>query len=115
MQDSFKKADELFRDIKEYVSKRFLLFELNLADKISKIISQWVISILIVVLFLFGLIFVSTSVAILLGRLCGETLYGFLAVGFFYWIVAIIIWKTRKNKIRKSILNSILINFVNNE
>ena len=115
MEDTFKKSDELFRDLKEYISKRLLLFELNLADKLSKIISKWIVSILIVTMFFFGLVFISASVAFFIGKLMGDVFYGFLIVGISYWIAAVNLWKTKRRKMQKSILNSLLENFISYE
>lgn len=86
----------MIETIKEYASKRIDLLKIEATEKAS--ISAGVITYLIVslVAFAFFIILFNFGVAFYIGKVLGETSYGFLIVAGFYLLIMIIIMIFKK-------------------
>lgn len=113
MEDSFSKAEDIIKDFRDYVNNRISLIKLEIAEKISAIISDaisLIISIFFILLFLF---FLSCGVALWIGKMLNDMYVGFLIVSCFYLITGFIIFKIRGRIIRIKIMNAVLKQFFN--
>jgi len=108
MENSFEKFDDIIKHIKEYVNNSISLLKIELAEKISGIISNIIALFFVIIIFLLVLIFFSISLALLLGKITGENFWGFLIVSGLYFIIGILLWRGKERIIRIPIMNSIL-------
>ena len=115
MENSFEKFDELIKNIKEYVNNSITLFKIELAEKISGIISNIIALFFVSIIFFLVIVFFSISLALILGKITGENYWGFLIVSGLYFIIGILIWKGKDRIIRIPIMNSILRQLFNEE
>ena len=108
MEDSFNKADELGKHIKDYINNRISLLKIEVAERVSNLLSQFVATIIVSIIFLITIFFISTSIALIIGQALGNYCWGFLIVGVFYFVLGLIFWKRREKIIRIPIMNAIL-------
>ena len=91
-----------------YVETRIDLLKLQAVSKSSDIVSSAVSSIVIALLFIFGLSVLNIGLSIWLGAVLGKIWYGFFIVGGVYVILAILLIAV-KGKWLKTPLNDLLI------
>jgi hypothetical protein len=100
--------EELIKKSEQYGKTTLELVKLKTLDKSSDVISN-VVSWLIVVVFavLFFLI-LNVGIALWLGKIMGQSYYGFFVVSGFYAILTLIFWIFRKQLIKYPLNNSII-------
>ena len=108
MEKTFAKAEELAAHVKEYVNNRVAAAKLSIAEKTSKLAAKIIAIIIVALVFFLFLIFASTALAYALSKLTGELYWGFLIVGAIYFVLVVIIWKSKERFIRLPIMNAIL-------
>lgn len=108
METTFEKAEELTKNLKDYLDNRIEAIKFGTAEKTSSLIANLLAGIIVIVVFLFFLIFVSISLAFLLVDLTGKFWLGFLIIGAFYLLLGLIVWLGRVKIIRLPIMNSII-------
>jgi preprotein translocase subunit SecF len=101
LQEEFKKVEELALQIKAYIQTEIELIKLLFADKLSKILSNFLAIMVLIWLLLIGILFASLSLAFLIGERLGKMSTGFIIVSLIYWYL-------RERIIRIPILNGIL-------
>ena len=91
--------EDLLKKAMQYVRSSFELIRLQSIEKISDLISSFACIVLIVLLVtLFGL-FLNIGLALYLGKILGETYFGFLVVAGIYLLFAILFFVFRKQLI----------------
>ena len=115
LQEEFKKVEELALHIKAYIQTEIELIKLLLAEKLSKILSNFLAIMVLIWLLLIGILFASLSLAFLIGEKLGKMSTGFIIVSFIYLLLAVITWYLREKVIRIPILNGILRQLFDNE
>lgn len=108
MENSFEKFDDLIIHVKEYVNNSISLFKIEIAEKISGIISNIIALFFVIIIFMLVLVFFSISLALILGKITGENYWGFLIVSGIYFLLGIMLWRGKDRIIRVPIMNSIL-------
>ena len=108
MNDTFNKAEELVREIKEYIHIKLESFKLTVAEKISRVAAVIIAGAVVAVAILFFIIFLSFALAFLLGEIVGSVWLGFLIVAGFYLLIGLIVWSSKRKLIQFPIMNSIL-------
>ena len=108
LQEEFKKVEELALHIKAYIQIEIELIKLLFAEKLSKILSNFLAIMLLIWLLLIGILFASLSLAFLIGERLGKMSTGFIIVSLIYLLLAVVIWYLRERIIRIPILNVIL-------
>jgi ABC-type uncharacterized transport system fused permease/ATPase subunit len=108
MEDTFAKADELAKNVKEYVDTRLSLLKLEVAEKSSSIISSIISKIIVGLVFFISILFLSISLAIFIGTFSGQMYLGFLIVSGIYIFIGMLFWILRDKLIRIPIMNTIL-------
>ena len=115
LQEEFKKAEELAMHFKAYIQTEIELFKLRIAEKISKILANFLAAIVVIGIILLFILFVSVALALLIGEMLGKMSAGFFIVSALYLLAGIIIWHAREKLIRIPILNTILSQLFDNE
>ncbi len=111
MKEKIAIVETLIERAEQYAKTTYELYKLKAIDKGSSLISALVASIIFYVIFLLFMIILSVGVSLYLGKLFGETHYGFMAVAGFYALLMIILVVFRKQLLldtfAKLIINSI--------
>lgn len=105
--------EPLIERVEEYGKTSYELFKLKTVDKTAGIISAFVtrsIFILILSIFIFIL---SIGAALWLGDVLGKSYYGFFCVAGFYGIIVGGVCFFTRNRIKKSVNNSIISQLLN--
>jgi hypothetical protein len=108
LQEEFRKAEELAIHIKEYIQTEIELIKLNFAEKLSKILSNFLAIIILIWVLLLSILFASISLAFFIGEKIGKMSIGFFIVSLIYLLIAMVSWYLRERFIRIPILNGIL-------
>ena len=115
LQEEFKKAEELAMHFKAYVETEIELFKLRFAEKLSKILSNFLALMVVIGVALLFVLFASLALAFLIGEWLGRISAGFFIVSALYLLMGVFIWKLRERLIRIPILNAILGQLFSNE
>ncbi|HEX8515481.1 MAG TPA: phage holin family protein [Bacteroidia bacterium] len=102
------KLEKMFTDIKDYTETRLDIVILNTQDKATSVISSMAAGAILGMLGLFILMFLSIGGAWALGEYFNSPSIGFLSVGAFYLLIAILLYVNRENWIKMPIINAIL-------
>jgi hypothetical protein len=108
LQEEFKKVEELALHIKAYIQTEIELIKLLFAEKLSKILSNFLAIMVLIWLLLIGILFASLSLAFFIGERLDKMSTGFIIVSLIYLLLAVLIWYLRERIIRIPILNGIL-------
>lgn len=106
--ESKTNLEELGQKLKEYVETRVDLLKLRAINKLSKIVSTLVTSILLVFLFFIVIICLSFGLSYYIGSVLGATHYGFFVVGGLYLITGLIIFYSRDKMIKTPISDRLI-------
>jgi hypothetical protein len=94
--------------IKAYVQIEIELFKLKFAEKMSKIIANFLAAMVVIGVLLLFILFVSLAIAFLIGEWLGKISAGFFIVSILYLLIGVTSWYAREKLIRIPILNAIL-------
>lgn len=81
---------DLTGDIKDYLNLRIQVIRLNITEKISMVLSGFISGGLIAIFYLLFCLFASGALAFWLGAIFESNALGFICVGGFYLLIAII-------------------------
>lgn len=104
-QDFFKDTKQ---KLQQYIQQRILLLRLQATDKVSRIASTIITSVLIVVVGLFLLIFASITAGLWLASITGSLIAGFGIVALFYLVVFLFIIIFLKKMLQNLFINKLI-------
>lgn len=105
------KAKDIFDNVKDYFEARWNLGVLNASSKVADTISSFTSILIMVIIGTIVLIFMSLSVAWLIGERLNSPALGFFCVGLFYVLVGIIVFIIKDKYIKLPIINSFIKKF----
>ena len=105
------KAEDIFENATEYLESRWNLGVLNASSKAADTISSITSTLIIVMIGTIVLIFMSLSVAWLIGERLNSPALGFFYVGLFYVLVGIFVFIIKDKYIKLPIINSFIKKF----
>lgn len=105
------KAEGIFDNATEYLEARWNLGVLNASSKAADTISTITSIIIIAIISVIVLMFMSLSVAWLIGERLNSPALGFFYVGLFYIVVGIIVFIIKDKYIKLPIINSFIKKF----
>jgi ABC-type uncharacterized transport system fused permease/ATPase subunit len=108
MEKVFGRIEDLASSIKEYADLRIENTKLQLAEKTSGVMANFIAGIVVMVVFLHFVIFGSIALSFGIGDFIGKTWAGFLIVAVLYLVIGIIVWFARVKIIRLPIMNSLI-------
>lgn len=88
---------DLTGDIKDYLNLRIQVIRLNITEKISMVLSGFISGGLIAIFYLLFCLFASAALAFWLGSVFESYAIGFICVGGFYLLIAIVIQVINKS------------------
>lgn len=98
----------LFERAEDYSKTTLKLFRLNAIDKSADVASSLVSRLAVIMTVVFSVLISSIGIALWLGKLLGETFYGFFIVGAFYAFIAILLHLFREQWLKYPVSNSII-------
>ena len=102
----------LFERAEDYGKTTLNLFKLNAIDKSADVVSSLASGLAVIMTVVFSVSIISIGIALWLGKLLGDTFYGFFIIGGFYAFLAILLQVFRhqwlKNPVSNSIINQML-------
>jgi len=108
MEEVFAKAEELITDVRKYIDNRVSVAKLNVAEKVSQVLSGIIAIVVVAVMFVFFLVFAGVALACAIASWTGEYYWGFLIVSGMYLLIALFISMAKERIIRLPILNALL-------
>lgn len=108
MEEKATLLESLFERTRSLVTTSFSLVKLKTIDKTADIVSSIVYKVIFFVIVFFVIIMLNIGLALWLGTLLGNAYLGFLAVGAFYIVVALIFHFAQHSLVRKPMRNSII-------
>jgi len=96
------------KDIQEYIEVRLDLLKLQAAEKISKIISNTAVAIILILLLSLILFFLSFAAGYFMASVLNSNVLGFLCVAGFYLLLMLIILIFRKKIIDRPVIKSVV-------
>jgi len=103
-----EKAGETFGYFQDYVEKRLELLQLELTERVIRILSVLITAFLLLSIISLFLLFISISAAFFIGEHLGSPATGFLAVGGIFGLLALLLYVFRKPLIVQPILSMII-------
>ncbi len=103
--------DDSIEHLESYLTTQKELIRIAVAEKSSLMIASMVNLVLIIGLFLLFFLFLSIGCAFLIGIYLGQTYLGFMCIGAFYLVIAILFIAFRQSLIIKPITNLMIRNF----
>ena len=108
MEDNATPVATLLERAEDYSNSTIELFKLNAIDKSADVVSSLVSRLAIFITVAMSLLIVSIGVALWVGKLLGDSFYGFFVIGGFYIILAILLHIFRHSLIKYPVSNSII-------
>jgi hypothetical protein len=93
---------------KDYLDTKIELTKLKTIDKSADVLSTAIVMVTIIFVGSLFVIFISTALALLLGRLLGAYYYGFFIMGGFYAIILLILYVQKDKWIKTPVANGLI-------
>jgi phosphoglycerol transferase MdoB-like AlkP superfamily enzyme len=98
----------LFERAEDYANTTIKLVKLNAVDKSAEIVSSLFSLLVVSMTVVLSIIIFSIGVALWIGKLLGDSFYGFFIIGAFYLLTAILLRIFREQWLKYPISNSII-------
>lgn len=108
MTDSTTPIATLLDRAENYGKTTLNLFKLNAIDKSADVISSLVSQLAVLMAVVFSVLIASIGLSLWIGKLLGDSFFGFFIIGGFYAVVAIILNVFRHQWIKYPVSNSII-------
>ncbi|MFD1629613.1 phage holin family protein [Pseudopedobacter beijingensis] len=99
---------EIIDKLKEYVDTRLRLAKLVAIEKSSSAIAEIIAILIISVFLLLAFLFVSLALGFYISELLGNSYSGFFIVALFYFLVALVVFLIKGNVLERTIVNTII-------
>jgi membrane protein implicated in regulation of membrane protease activity len=93
---------------KDYSNSTLELFKLSVIDKSADVVSSLVSRLAIFLTVALSLLIINIGIALWVGKLLGDSFYGFLVIGGFYAILSVLLYVYRHQWIKIPVSNSII-------
>lgn len=108
MADNATPLATLLERAEDYSNSTIELFKLNAIDKSADVVSSLVSRLVICITVALSLLIINIGFALWIGKLLGDSFYGFFVIGGFYAILAILLHIFRHAWIKYPVSNSII-------
>jgi phosphoglycerol transferase MdoB-like AlkP superfamily enzyme len=108
MTDNATPIATLFERAEDYSKTTIELFKLEAIDKSSDVVSSLVTRLAVFMAVVLFILIISIGIALWIGKLLGESYYGFFIIGCFYALIAILLSTFRHQWIKYPVSNSII-------
>ncbi len=114
MKETRQHADQLLKNVKEYINTRLELVQLQAIEKTSTILSTLFSNALIVLCLVMAFLFGSLALGFYLSDVFESTAAGFGLVAAIYLVFAVIAVALKKSYLEKALVNSLIKKFFKN-
>ncbi|MES2573564.1 MAG: hypothetical protein V4572_01350 [Bacteroidota bacterium] len=108
MTDDTTPIATLFERAEDYTKTTIKLFKLNAVDKTAEIVSSLFSLLVVILTVVLSIVIISIGAALWIGKLLGDSFYGFFAIGGLYLLVAILLRVFREQWLKYPVSNSII-------
>jgi phosphoglycerol transferase MdoB-like AlkP superfamily enzyme len=108
MSDNGTPLETLFERAEDYGKTTIRLVKLHAIDKSADVASSLVSRIVVVMTVVLSILIINIGIALWIGTLLGEAFYGFLIIGLFYALAALLLHVFRHEWIKYPVSNSII-------
>lgn len=108
MTDNTTPIATLFERAEDYGKTTLNLLKLNAIDKSADVVSSLFSRLAVIMTVVFSVIIVSVGLSLWIGKLLGDTFYGFFIIGGFYALLAILLQVFRHQWLKYPVSNSII-------
>lgn len=98
----------LIERVENYSQTTIELIKLNAIDKSADVVSSLVSRLAVVLTIVLSTIIINIGIALWVGKLLGDSFYGFFIIGGFYALLAILLHNFRHQLIKYPISNAII-------
>lgn len=105
MTDNGVPLAELLERAKNYSTSTIELLKLNAIDKSADVVSSLVSRLAIIITVALSLLIVNIGIALWVGKLLGDSFYGFFVIGGFYAILAVLLHVFRDQWVKNPLSN----------
>jgi hypothetical protein len=100
--------EKLIEKVELYSKTSIELFKYNAIFKSADLFSNLAVKLAIIVVVIMFSLLLNIGLALWIGKLLGESYYGFFVIASFYFIIGILIYTFRNNWIKKPVSNFII-------
>ena len=115
MSETFKKAESLVSELKEYVNTRVAQVKLSIVEKLSKVVTYIIMAFVIALVFLLFIVLLSVAGAIAIGQWMDNMWLGFIIMAVIVLLLGFIMWASKDSLLRKPIMNKLIKALFENE
>jgi phosphoglycerol transferase MdoB-like AlkP superfamily enzyme len=108
MTDNTTPIATLFERAEDYTKTTIKLFKLNAVDKSAELVSSLFSLLVVILAVVLSIVIISIGGALWIGKLLGDSFYGFFIIGAFYLFVAFLLHVFRKQWLKYPVSNSII-------
>ena len=108
MTDNSTPIATLKERVEDYSNSTIELLKLNAIDKSADVVSSLVSQLVFIITGAMSFLIVNIGIALWIGKLLGDSFYGFFVIGGFYAILAILLHIFRSSLIKYPVSNSII-------
>jgi len=108
MSETFKKAESLVSELKEYVNTRVAQVKLSIVEKLSKVVTYIIMAFVIALVLLLFIVLLSVAGAMAIGQWLDNMWLGFLIMAFGVLLLGFIMWMAKGSLLRKPIMNKMI-------
>ncbi len=108
MTDNTTPIATLFERAEDYGRTTLNLLKINVIDKSADVVSSLASRLAVIMTVVFSVLIISIGVSFWIGKLLGETSYGFFIVGSFFALLAILLQAFRDQWLKYPVSNSII-------
>lgn len=108
MTDNTTPIATLFERAEDYGKTTLKLLELNAIGKSADVVSSLVSRIVVIMTVVLSVLIINIGIALWIGRLLGESFYGFFIIGGSYALLALLLQLFRDQWIKYPVSNSII-------
>jgi hypothetical protein len=92
---------------KTYIESNLKLFKLSLLERLSKVVSLIISTVLVMLVGMLFVLFLSISAAMFIGSLLDSRTLGFLIMATFFFIIMLVLWLKRKTLVINPIIQTL--------
>jgi len=108
MSETFKKAESLVSELKEYVNTRVAQVKLSIVEKLSKVVTYIIMAFVLALVLLLFIVLLTVAGAIAVGHWLDNMWLGFLIMAFIVLLLGFILWISKNSLLRKPITNKLI-------
>lgn len=108
MADSTTPIATLIDRVEDYGNSTIEFLKLNAIDKSAEVVSSLVSRIVLIITIAMSFLIVNIGIALWVGKLLGDSFYGFFVIGGFYTILALLLHVFRSFLIEYPVSNTLI-------